>query len=141
MTWVDWARALHVAAVMFWTAALLYLPRLFVYHAEARPGSEAAATLAVMEARLLRAIANPAGAVSIALGALLLWAAPPSGLWFVLKLPLVAAMLAFHLACARWRRELADGSSRRSSRFFRLANEAPAVLALAIVVLAVARPV
>ena len=70
--WYAWIKALHIVAVIAWMAGMLYLPRLFVYHADAKPGSELSETLKTMERRLLRAIINPAMAAAFVLGGLLL---------------------------------------------------------------------
>ena len=139
-----WLRALHIVAVVAWMAGLFYLPRLYVYHAGAAPGSELSETLKIMERRLLRAIMNPAALASIGLGAALL--AEPgvvdwSGdLWIYPKLVLVALLVAFHMGLARWRRDFAVDRNRRRARFYRIANEAPAPALIGIVVLVVVKP-
>jgi protoporphyrinogen IX oxidase len=138
-----WIKALHIVAVVAWMAGLLYLPRLFVYHAEAPTGSDSARTFAVMERRLLRGIMNPALALTMGLGALL--AAIPGVVdwhrgWIWMKLALVAGLAIFHLFLARWRREFADGAIPHGPRFFRIVNEIPAVMLIAIVVLVVVKP-
>jgi len=138
-----WIKAFHIVAVVAWMAGLLYLPRLFVYHAEAPIGSDQAQTFAVMERRLLRGIMNPAFALTVALGALL--AATPGLVdwrqgWIWAKLALVASLAVFHHLLARWRRDFAGGAMPHSSRFFRVVNEIPAIMLIAIVVLAVVKP-
>ena len=138
-----WVKALHIVAVIAWMAGLLYLPRLFVYHAMSAPGSEQSETFKVMERRLLKAIMNPAMIAALALGILLVadrWATIWQEGWWHAKLLLVVAMLALHMAAARWRRQFAEGRNRHPARFYRLVNEAPAVLMVAIVLLAVAKP-
>ena len=141
--WV-WIKSAHVIAVIAWMAGLLYLPRLFVYHAEAGPGSETAETLKVMERRLLRGIMNPAMIATWLFG---LWLVFTPGMiawsaeyWIHAKLLLVAALTVFHVLCARWHKNLEAGTARRSSRFYRIANEVPAVIMAAIVILVVAKP-
>ena len=139
-----WVKSAHVIAVIAWMAGLLYLPRLFVYHAEAAPGSDTAATLAVMEARLLRRIMNPAMIATWLLG---LWLAFTPGVvawsdsgWIYAKLALVVALTVHHHLCGQWRKQLAAGRNRHSPRFYRYANEVPAVVMALIVILVVARP-
>ena len=136
-----WIKAFHIMAVIAWMAGLFYLPRLFVYHAEAEKGSEAAAMLATMERRLLRMIMNPALLAAWVFG---LWAAVLGGHfsdgWFHAKMALVIALTVFHMALGKWRRELESVESQKSARFFRLANEVPTVLMIAIVLLVVLRP-
>lgn len=142
----DWLRGLHILAVIAWMAGLLYLPRLFVYHFRAAPGSETDATFQVMERRLLRGIMNPAMIVTWAFGLTLIWydstyrfgsAAKFLGQpWMSAKLTAVVLLTAFHMYLAVARRRFADGRYPRSERFWRFANEVPAVLAV-VAVLAV----
>ena len=73
VAWYPWIKALHIVAVISWMAGLLYLPRLFVYHCAAAPGSELSETLKIMERRLLRGIMNPAQGVAFVLGGLMVW--------------------------------------------------------------------
>jgi protoporphyrinogen IX oxidase len=124
-------------------AGLLYLPRLFVYHALAPIGSAQSETFKVMERRLLRGIATPAMTATLLFGALL--AATPGIVdwyraWIWAKLGLVAALLAYHGALARWRHAFDTDRNRHSSRFFRIVNELPTLALIAIVVLVVVKP-
>ena len=138
-----WIKALHIIGVIAWMAGLLYLPRLFVYHAAAEPGSAQSETFKVMERRLLRAIMNPALAISLVTGGLLIanlggeaWA---SG-WLHAKLVCVLGLFAMHGLMARWQRDFAADRNGRSQMFYRVANEVPTVLMIGIVVFAVVRP-
>ncbi len=138
-----WIKALHVISVIAWMAGLLYLPRLFVYHADAEPGSPASETFKVMERRLLRAIATPAMIAVLVFGGLLLahmgadaWTTG----WMAVKLAGVAGLALMHGLMARWRRAFADDANRRSARFYRVVNEIPTVLMIGIVILAVVKP-
>jgi len=138
-----WIKAFHIVAVISWMAGLLYLPRLFVYHAKATPGSDQSKTFSIMERRLLRGIMNPAMIAAIILGALL--AATPGLVdwrqgWIWSKLILVAGLAAFHMLLARWRRAFASGIAPHGPRFFQLVNEIPTVILIAIVVLVVVKP-
>ena len=138
-----WIKALHVISVIAWMAGMLYLPRLFVYHADKAPGSEASEMLKVMERRLLRAIINPAMIASLAFGGVLL--ATPGAIdwsawWIHMKLVLVVIMFALHGAFARWRRDFEADRNRRPARFYRIANEVPTVVMIAIVILVFVRP-
>lgn len=138
-----WIKALHIAAVVFWMAGMLYLPRLFVYHLETEPGAAASERFKVMERRLLRVIVNPAMIAALLFGALLLWVSPNmdwnSG-WLWTKLAAVLVLFWLHHVYARWRKHL-DGDGRSlSARHCRLANEAPALLTLVIVILVVVKP-
>ena len=138
-----WFKALHIVAAIAWMAGLLYLPRLYVYHCAAAPDSQSHRTFAVMERRLLHVVTTPAMIAALAAGLLLaldggdaLWRQG----WWHAKLPLAAALLAVHGLLARWRLDFARGRNRRSQRFYRLVNEVPTVLMIAIVVLAVVKP-
>lgn len=139
-----WLVAGHVVSMVAWMAATFYLPRLFVYHAErGPPGSELDATFQVMERRLLRAIMTPAMIATWAFGLLL---AAQGGLqlgqagWGWVKLAAVVAMTAFQGWCAARRRDFAQGRNTRTGRTFRIANEAPTLLLLVIVVMVIVRP-
>jgi putative membrane protein len=138
-----WIKALHIISVVAWMAGLLYLPRLFVYHAEAPAGSDRAATFAIMERRLLRGIMLPASIAVVVFGVLL--AATPGVVdwrqgWFWLKLVVVGGLLVFHHLLARWRKEFATGTVPHDARFFRIVNELPTLALIAIVVLVVVKP-
>jgi putative membrane protein len=136
-----WLKALHVVAVMSWMAGLLYLPRLFVYQCAAAPGSEQSETFKVMERRLLRAIMNPAMILSWVLGVVLAWLGGHlMESWMLAKFALVAALTASHQVFARWRSDFAADRNRHPARVFRIANEAPTLLMIGIVVLVIVRP-
>ena len=136
-------KSLHIIAVIAWMAGLLYLPRLYVYHADVPVGSRRAAMLATMERRLLRGILLPAVLLTYGFGLLL--AATPGVVdwhrgWIWSKLALVAGLTAFHLLLACWQRDFAAGKIPHSGKFFRLANELPTLALIAIVVLVVVKP-
>ena len=136
-----WIKALHVIAVISWMAALLYLPRLFVYHCEAEQGSKQSETFKVMERRLLRFIATPAMLVAWVSG---LWLAYQAGLftagWLHAKLLAVVGLSALHGINAKWVKDFALDQNKRSGRFYRIANEVPTMLMIAIVVLVIVKP-
>ncbi len=134
-------KALHVIAVIAWMAGLLYLPRLYVYHAQTTPGSETSETFKVMERRLLKYIMNPAMIVSLLVGLFLfvqqeLWTAG----WMHAKLLLLFGMFAMHGFMGRWRKDFEADQNKHSDKFYRMMNEVPTVLMIIIVVLAVAKP-
>jgi len=137
----EWAKALHVIAVIAWMAGMLYLPRLFVYHCEAEPGSKQSETFKVMERRLLRAIINPAMMATWLLG---LGLAFEGGwlvsLWLQTKFVLVLILSGIHVLLARWVRDFAADRNRHSQKLYRVINEIPAVLMVGIVILAVVKP-
>jgi putative membrane protein len=136
-----WIKALHIIAVIAWMAGMLYLPRLFVYHCAAEPGSRQSETFKVMERRLLRAIVNPAMVATWVLGLWLAWNARlfAAG-WFQAKLVLVLAMSAVHGLLARYVRDFGADRNRHSQKFYRIVNEVPTILMIAVVFLAVVRP-
>ncbi len=139
-----WIKALHVISVISWMAGLFYLPRLFVYHAERAPEpGELSETFKEMERKLLKLIMNPAAAATWVFGLTLAltpgvidWSEP----WVHVKAALVVAMTVYHGALERWCKAFAEDRNRRSGRFYRLANEAPALLMIGIVVMVIARP-
>jgi putative membrane protein len=138
-----WTKALHIVSLIAWMAGMLYLPRLFVYHCDAAPGTPASEMLKVMERRLLRAIVNPAMTATILFGITL--AATPGVVdwsrgWIYAKLALVAVMTGVHGLLARWRKDFAADRNRRPARFYRIINEVPTVLMIAIVILVVVKP-
>ena len=137
----EWLKAFHVIAVIAWMAGMLYLPRLFVYHCEADPGSRQSETFKAMERRLLKAIINPAMIATWVLGLWLAWsggwlAAP----WFHVKLALVLAMSAMHGLLVRYVNDFAADRNRRSQKFYRIINEIPTILLILIVIVAIVKP-
>ena len=136
-----WLKALHIIAVISWMAGLLYLPRLFVYHADTAVGSPQAATFKIMEARLERYIMTPAMIVVWLTGPLLAWQMGylKDG-WFWAKMLLVVALSVAHSQMSVWRKDFAADKNTRNTRFFRIANEVPTLLMIAIVVLVVVKP-
>ena len=138
-----WIKALHVISVIAWMAGLLYLPRLFVYHCDAEPGSVQSETFKVMERRLLRAIMNPAMILAFIFGGIML--ATPGvvdwgGGWIWVKLVAIALLTVMHVKFGRWRKDFEADANTRTTRTYRLANEAPTVLMVIIVVMVIVRP-
>jgi putative membrane protein len=135
-----WLKALHVTAMVAWFAGLFYLPRLFVYHAEATDavGIE---RFKMMERRLLRIMSI--GAVATVLLGLTMIAANPAYVtmnWLRVKLVLVAFVVAYHLYCYKIAGDFARDHNTRSSRWYRGFNEVPSLLLIGIVILAVVKP-
>lgn len=136
-----WLKALHIIAVIAWMAGMLYLPRLFVYHATAKAGSALSETFKVMERRLLTFIMLPAMIVTWIVGIVLLlqgqWL---SASWLHVKLLAVVAMTILHGLFAHWVNEFRFDRNRHSQKFYRIVNEIPTVLLIVIVVLAAVKP-
>ncbi len=136
-----WLKAAHVIAVIAWMAGMLYLPRLFVYHAVSPVGSEQSETFKVMERRLLRAIINPAMIATWVLGLWLAWDAGWfSAPWLHAKLLLVVALSALHGMFSAWVRAFAEDRNTRSQKFYRIINEVPTLLMIGIVILVIVKP-
>ena len=139
-----WIKALHIIAVISWMAGMLYLPRLYVYHCGVARGSEASEMLKIMERRLMRLIINPAMIASFALGLALVftlgWETLKTAGWFHAKLLLVLLMGGFHGALSKWRKDFEADRNTKTAKFYRIANEVPTVLMVAIVILAVVKP-
>ena len=138
-----WIKSLHIVSMVAWMAGLLYLPRLFVYHAMAPVGSDRSETFKIMERRLQRGIMTPAMIATWVFGLML---AGTPGLvdwrmgWIWAKLALVVALSAFHMVLVRWRDEFNTNSNIRSARFFRIVNELPTLALIGIVLLVVVKP-
>ncbi len=134
-------KSLHIIAVIAWMAGMLYLPRLYVYHADTKPGSPQSETFKIMERRLLRAIINPAMIATWILGLILAYL---GGYWlqgwFIAKLALVLALSGVHGAFSRWRKDFEADRNTRPARFYRVWNEVPTLLMIGVVFLVVLRP-
>lgn len=135
-------KALHIIAVIAWMAGMLYLPRLYVYHAEVAVGSEMDLTFQKMERRLLRFIINPAMIATFLFGIMLVMKLGAAGLggWFHAKILLVVLLSVLHGLFAVWRKRFVAGQNRHSARFYRFINEVPTVAMIAIVFLVVVKP-
>jgi len=138
---IPWVKALHVIAIITWMAGMLYLPRLFVYHAEAAKGSAVSETFKVMERRLLRAIVNPSMMLVFLTGFTLVFLTGDwrDG-WWQAKFILVLGLAGLHGYFACCVRDFAEDANQRPARFYRVLNEAPTILMILIVVLAVVKP-
>jgi len=136
-----WIKALHVLAIISWMAAMLYLPRLMVYHTEAEKGSVQSETFKVMERRLLRGIGTPAMIVTWITGLTLAtmygaWSQP----WFHLKFAAVIAISAMHGANAAWVKSFRNDANTHSQKFYRIMNEVPALFLVIVVVCVIVKP-
>ena len=138
----DVIKALHVISIIAWMAGLLYLPRLYVYHAETTIGSVRAETFKVMERRLLKAIMNPAMIATFLFGVWMLMLAPALLLesWMQVKVVCVLGMTGCHGVFSKMRRQLENDEQPRPARVYRTWNEVPTVLMIIIIVMAVVKP-
>lgn len=138
------AKSLHLIAIISWMAGMLYLPRLYVYHADAPKGGELSETLKIMERKLLRYIMNPAMIISWVLGIWLIlitgYGGPGTGGWMHAKLVLVLLLSGSHGMMAAQRKKFERDENTKSAKYFRYFNEVPTVLMIAIVFLVVYKP-
>jgi putative membrane protein len=136
-----WAKAIHVVAVISWMAGMLYLPRLLVYHAEVEKGSSQSETFKVMERRLLRAIINPAMIVTWIFGIWLAWKGFGfQGGWLHAKIGAVVLLSGVHGYLAGAVRKFAEDRNEKTARHWRIVNEVPTLLMIAIVILVIVKP-
>ncbi|MDQ2634050.1 MAG: protoporphyrinogen oxidase HemJ [Pseudomonadota bacterium] len=136
-----WAKAIHVIAVISWMAGMLYLPRLFVYHSQSEAGSPQSETFKVMERRLLRAIINPAMMVAWVFGLWLAWKGFGfQGGWLHAKIALVLVMSGVHGYLSASVRRFAEDRNKKPARHWRIVNEIPTLLMIAIVILVIVKP-
>jgi putative membrane protein len=136
-----WIKAIHVIAVISWMAGMLYLPRLFVYHADTQPGSAQSETFKVMERRLLRGIINPAMILTWVFGLWLAWTGFAfHGGWLHAKIALVVLMSGVHGYLSASVRRFAEDRNTRPARHWRIVNEIPTILMVVIVILVVVKP-
>lgn len=138
-----WIKAFHVIAVISWMAGLLYLPRLFVYHADAEKGSKLSETLKIMELRLYRYIMGPASVATWVFGGLMLytnWDGVMAMKWMHGKFALVILLTGVHHVFGAWRKKFARDENKKSAKFYRIWNEVPTLLMIAIVILVIVKP-
>ncbi|HEY1313021.1 MAG TPA: protoporphyrinogen oxidase HemJ [Steroidobacteraceae bacterium] len=135
-----WLKAFHIVAVVAWFAGLFYLPRLYVYHADA-VDSISIERFGIMERRLF-GIMTIGAVATLVLGGTMLWAAPTYlGMqWLRIKLVLVVLLIAYHLCCYKLMRDFAQRRNTHSAKWYRAFNELPSLLLIAIVLLAVVKP-
>lgn len=147
MDFYIWGKALHLVAVIYWMAGLLYLPRLYVYHSKAVPGGELEAALLIQERRLLKIIMNPAMIVAFILGLYLVGKnismgtiGNGAGGWLIAKLFLVFGLMGYHMVMAGDRKKFERGERPRSEKTYRMLNEIPALVTIPIVIFAIVKP-
>ncbi len=138
----DWIKAGHIVSLIAWMAAMLYLPRLFVYHASLPPGSGAQSeTFKVMERRLLKAIMTPAMIATWLFGLILVWMSGYyAAHWMQAKFALVVAMSGIHGWLARMVKDFAADRNTRGHKFYRVLNEVPTLIMIVVVILVTVKP-
>ena len=136
----DIAKILHILAVISWLAGLLYLPRIFVYHAQVAVGSETDKIFQTMEKRLLRYIMLPSMLLVFIFGFYLASQIGFEFIWLHIKITLVLILAGYHGFLSRCRKNFAKGENKHSQKFYRLINEVPTVLMIFIVALVILKP-
>jgi putative membrane protein len=140
--WIIWIKALHVISVIAWMAGMMYLPRLFVYHADSERGSIQSETFKIMERRLYRGIITPAMIATFLFGLIMIF----DGLvdwhqgWPWVKAVFVIALTGYHGMLGRYRRAFAEDRNEKSSRYFRSINEVPFLFMIVIVIMVIVQP-
>ena len=137
-----WIKSAHIFAVICWFAGIFYLPRLFVYHAMS-DDSISDERFKIMERKLYRGIMTPAAILSVGLGLWMMalqWDFYKTQGWMHGKLALVFLLLGYHHACGRMLHKFANNQNSKSDRYFRVFNELPVLLLLAVIILVVVRP-
>jgi protoporphyrinogen IX oxidase len=136
-----WIKAAHVVAIISWMAGLLYLPRLFIYHCDAPKGSVQSETFKVMETRLLNIIMSPAMIIAWVLGLWLAWTGNHFGEpWFLAKLLMVFGLSATHGYLSAATQAFSEDRNDKPTRHWRIINEVPTLLMIAIVILVIVKP-
>jgi len=133
-------KVLHVISVISWLAGLLYLPRIFVYHSKVEKKSQADEIFQIMERKLLRYIMNPAMILTLCFGSYLAYEIGFEFVWLHIKITLVAILIFYHHLLGRWRKDFEKGENKHSEKFYRVINEVPTLLMIAIVSLVVLKP-
>ncbi len=138
-----WIKGFHIIFMVTWFAGLFYLPRLYVYHAMS-DDALSNERFKIMERKLFYGIMTPGAIITIALGVWMLidfaWAAYVHTLWLPIKLTLVALLIGYHIYCGRLLRDFKHDRNRHSHVFYRWLNEAPVLVLIAVVLLAVVKP-
>ncbi|HEY9200138.1 MAG TPA: CopD family protein [Gammaproteobacteria bacterium] len=139
-----WVKAFHIIFMVTWFAALFYLPRLFVYHADSSD-EISNARFKIMERKLFYGIMTPGGIITVVLGIWMLvdyaWGAFAHTLWLQIKLLLVLLLVVYHVYCWKLLQDFKTDRNSKSHVWFRWFNEFPVLLLIAIILLVVLRPV
>ena len=137
-----WIKAFHIIAVICWFAGIFYLPRLFVYHAMSQD-QVSKDRFVIMERKLLIAIMNPSAILSILLGGYLLvgnWSFYKNEIWMHIKLLMVLLLIIFHGYCIYFAKQFAAERNQHNDRFYRIFNEIPVPILIAIIIMVIVRP-
>ena len=137
-----WIKAFHIIAVISWMAGMLYLPRLFVYHTQAKSGEELDNTLKTMEHKLLKFIINPAMIASITLGLTntSIYGIKNLGIWFHIKMLAVLGLISLHVALVKFYKNFQNNTNTHSALFFKIINETVTLCMIICVIMVVVKP-
>lgn len=138
-----WIKAFHIVAVVCWFAAMFYLPRLFVYHAQSTD-LVSIQRFELMERKLYRGIMTPAMIATLVLGLWMVWLGSDYYLtqhWMHAKIALTVFLIGYHFSCGYFRKALIGNPNLKSHVYFRWFNEVPVLLLIAIVILVVVKPI
>ena len=135
-----WAKSFHLVAMISWMVGLFYLPRIFVYHAEAALGSDKALTFEVMESRLMKIIMTPAMMLTWVFGLYLINQLSSFPVWLWIKLACVIGLTVFHFMLAVSIKKLRSTPDYKSARQWRFYNEVPTILMIGAVIMVIVRP-
>jgi putative membrane protein len=140
--WIQWIKALHVIAVIAWMAGMLYLPRLFVYHADAEKGSIQSETFKIMERRLYRGVTTPAMIGAYVFGLIMIFAGLVDWheIWPWVKAVFVLGLSGFHGMLGGHLRRFANDQNVKPAKFFRMINEVPTLFMIIIVIMVIVQP-
>ena len=139
----NWIKAIHLIAVIFWMAGLLYLPRLFVYHSASKQDGELEHKMVEAEEKLMRIIMNPAMIIAFIFGVMLIGynlENLSTSLWLPIKLIFVFLLLGYHGFLSKMRKEFILDKRPKSEKFFRRINEIPAIFTIIIVIMVIVKP-
>jgi len=129
-------KTLHIFSVISWMAGILYLPRIFVYHADPNISKETYSTFKVMEKRLYQFIMLPSATLTWLTGIAMIHFIGLE-IWLLVKIFFVLLMSIYHFYCLKWLNNFVNNNNPHSAKFFRLRNEVPAVILICILVLVV----
>jgi putative membrane protein len=140
--WIEWVKAFHVISVIAWMAGMLYLPRLFVYHAGAEKSSIQSETFKIMERKLYRGITTPAMIATYLFGLIMIFAGVVDWheFWPWIKAVFVLALSGFHGFLGGQLRRFAQDKNEKPAKFFRMINELPMLFAIIIVIMVIVQP-
>ncbi len=137
-----WYKVIHIVSVISWMAAMLYMPRLFIYHMEVEKGSQMDKIFQKMEYNLQKIIMTPSMILTYIFGLLTayVYGVAALGIWFYIKMLCVLVLTTIHGLLARCRSNFVNNNNRHSVLFFRIINEIPTIMIIIAVIMVVVKP-